>query len=75
MSDDTGMAHTQVPIIRSIVALATDLDLIVIAEGVETLDEIERLQQLNCHYAQGYAFGAAMPGPELTKRLVAQFGR
>ncbi|MDP1732343.1 MAG: EAL domain-containing protein [Devosia sp.] len=75
MSDDTGMSHTQVPIIRSIVALATDLDLIVIAEGVETLEEIERLQQLNCHYAQGYAFGAAMTGPELTKRLAAQFGR
>jgi diguanylate cyclase (GGDEF)-like protein len=75
ISDDTGMAHTQVPIIRSIVALATDLDLIVIAEGVETLEEIERLQQLNCHYAQGYAFGAAMTGAELTKRLAAQFGR
>jgi diguanylate cyclase (GGDEF)-like protein/PAS domain S-box-containing protein len=75
MSDDTGMSHTQVPIMRAVVALATELDLTVIAEGVETLEEIERLQQLNCHYAQGYAFGAAMTGPELTKRLVAQFGR
>ena len=56
------MSHTQVPIIRAIVALATELDLTVIAEGVETLDEIERLQQLNCHYAQGFAFGAAMTG-------------
>ena len=75
MSDDTGISHTQVPIMRAVVALAADLDLTVIAEGVETLEEVERLQQLNCRYAQGYAFGAAMTGAELTKRLVAQFGR
>ncbi len=50
------------PIIRSIVSLATELDLMVIAEGVETLEEIERLQQLNCQFAQGFAFGAAMIG-------------
>ncbi|MEO6396711.1 MAG: GGDEF and EAL domain-containing protein, partial [Devosia sp.] len=75
MADDSGMNHTQSPIIRAIVSLATELDLTVIAEGVETLEEIERLQQLNCHYAQGYAFGAAMTGAELGKRLAAQSGR
>jgi diguanylate cyclase (GGDEF)-like protein len=75
MADDSGMSHTQVPIIRSVVALATELDLAVIAEGVETIEEIERLQQLNCHYAQGYAFGAAMTGAEFTKRLAQQLGR
>ena len=75
MSDDSGIAHTQVPIIRAVVSLATELDLAVIAEGVETLEEIERLQQLNCHYAQGFAFGAAMSGADLGKRLAAQFGR
>ncbi|MEQ1769659.1 MAG: EAL domain-containing protein [Devosia sp.] len=75
MGDDSGMNHTQGPIIRSIVALANELDLTVIAEGVETLEEIERLQQLNCHYAQGYAFGAAVSGSDLGKRLAAQMGR
>jgi EAL domain-containing protein (putative c-di-GMP-specific phosphodiesterase class I) len=75
LGDDSGMAHTQVPIIRSIVALATELDLAVIAEGVETIEEVERLQQLNCHYAQGFAFGPAVNAPELGKRLAQQFGR
>ena len=75
IGEDGGMAHTQVPIIRSIVALAADLDLMVIAEGVETLDEVERLRSLNCRYAQGFAFGAAMPGPELFKKLQAQVAR
>ena len=73
LGDDTGMSHTQVPIIRAIITLATELDLSVIAEGVETIEEIERLQQLNCQYAQGYAFGAAMSGQELGKRLQSQF--
>jgi len=75
MGEESGISHTQVPIIRAVVALATDLDLLVIAEGVETLEEIERLQSLNCHYAQGFAFGAAMTGAELGKRLATQFGR
>ena len=75
ISEGDGLAHTQAPIIRSIVTLAGELDLIVIAEGVETIDEIERLQSLNCQFAQGFAFGAAMTGPELTKKLQAQLGR
>jgi diguanylate cyclase (GGDEF)-like protein len=75
MADDSGLSHTQVPIIRSIIALATELDLTVIAEGVETLEEIERLQQLNCQFAQGFAFGAAMSGADFGKKLAAQLGR
>ncbi|HEV7276906.1 MAG TPA: EAL domain-containing protein [Devosiaceae bacterium] len=75
MSGDSGLAHTQGPIIRSIVALANDLDIAVIAEGVETLEEIERLQELSCHFAQGFAFGAAMAGAELGKKLASQYGK
>ncbi|WEJ57729.1 EAL domain-containing protein [Devosia sp. FJ2-5-3] len=75
MGTDTGIAHTQGPIIKAIVALARDLDLMVIAEGVESLDEIERLRQLNCRLAQGFAFGTAMTGAELARKLMAQQGR
>ena len=75
MGEANGMAQTQGPIIRAVISLAADLDLMVIAEGVETLDEIERLRQLNCRYAQGFAFGAAMTGAELGKKLAAQLGR
>jgi diguanylate cyclase (GGDEF)-like protein/PAS domain S-box-containing protein len=70
-----GMAHTQVPIIKAIVALAGDLDLMVVAEGVETPDEVDRLRGLNCRYAQGFAFGAAMSGVEFGKYLGAQVSR
>ena len=70
--DDSGISHTQIPIINSVVGLARELDLALIAEGVETDDEIARLKSLNCRYAQGFAFGAAMPGAELQRRLQAQ---
>lgn len=75
MGTETGFPHTQAPIIRAIVGLAEDLDLMVVAEGVETLDEIERLRQLNCRFAQGFAFGTAMTGAEMAKKLLAQQGR
>lgn len=75
LREDNGISQTQVPIIRAVVALATDLDLSVIAEGVESLEEIERLQELNCQYAQGFAFGSAMSGADLGKRLATQFAR
>lgn len=75
LGSETGIAQTQAPIIRAIVALASDLDLMVVAEGVETLDEMERLRHLNCRYAQGFAFGPAISGAELGRKIAAQMGR
>ncbi|MBU1306912.1 MAG: EAL domain-containing protein, partial [Alphaproteobacteria bacterium] len=75
LGDGSGIAHTQGPIIRAVVALGSDLDLMVIAEGVETPEEIERLRTLNCRYAQGFAFGAAMTGADFGRKLAAQLGR
>jgi EAL domain-containing protein (putative c-di-GMP-specific phosphodiesterase class I) len=75
ISDDSGLAHTQVPIIRSIVALAADLGITVIGEGVENLEEIDRLRELGCTLAQGFAFGGAMNAIDLQKKLMAQSSR
>ncbi len=47
----------------------------VIAEGVETEDDVHRLQQLNCKYAQGFYFSEAVTGAELQRRLAAQTPR
>ncbi len=38
---------------RSINALARDLELEVIAEGIETAGQLEVLHRLGCHYGQG----------------------
>ncbi len=41
-------------IVKTIVALAHNLSMDVIAEGVETAEELEILQELGCEYIQGY---------------------
>jgi EAL domain-containing protein (putative c-di-GMP-specific phosphodiesterase class I) len=43
-------------IVRSIVALARSLGLDVIAEGIESPAELERLRALGCEYGQGFLF-------------------
>jgi diguanylate cyclase (GGDEF)-like protein len=43
-------------IIRAIVSMAAGLDMDVTAEGVETEDQLRRLQELACEYGQGYLF-------------------
>ncbi len=43
-------------IVRTIVALAQNLDLHVIAEGVETAVQRDALRELRCEYAQGFMF-------------------
>ena len=56
-------------ILRSIIALAHDLSMDVIAEGAERDADAVELYQLGCEYAQGFVFGEPMP-PEQAIRLV-----
>jgi EAL domain-containing protein (putative c-di-GMP-specific phosphodiesterase class I) len=48
-------------IIASIVTLARGLDMSVIAEGVETDEQFERLTALGVNFAQGYLLGRPLP--------------
>lgn len=43
-------------VVRTIVALAHNLGLAVIAEGPETAEQVEELRKLGCEYGQGYFF-------------------
>jgi predicted signal transduction protein with EAL and GGDEF domain len=47
-------------IVRTIVMLARNLGMKVIAEGVETKAQLDELKKLNCEGAQGYFFAAPM---------------
>ena len=50
-----------IQIINSVVNMAHKLELPIIAEGVETPEQIEMLHSMNCVYAQGYFFFKPMP--------------
>jgi len=54
-------------IVRAIVSLAHSLKLKVVAEGVETLEQLEFLQSLNCDQYQGYHFSPAVPPAEFAQ--------
>ncbi|WPP39430.1 EAL domain-containing protein [Paenibacillus hunanensis] len=47
-------------VVRSVLELADRLDMNVLAEGVETLEHVNLLQQLGCYYIQGYYYGRPM---------------
>jgi len=43
-------------IVKSVMTLAEELGLSVVAEGVETQDQVDSLISIDCQYAQGYHF-------------------
>lgn len=59
-------------ILRFIVDLARWMKLSVVAEGVETREQLERLQNDGCDYAQGYYFAKPMPVKNFISILTAQ---
>lgn len=65
-------ADRRAPIVVAVVALAHGLGLEVVAEGVESLAELERLQELGCDEMQGYLFSAPVPAHEFEELLVRE---
>jgi EAL domain-containing protein (putative c-di-GMP-specific phosphodiesterase class I) len=51
--------------------VARNLDLKVVAEGVETAEQARELRALRCDSAQGYYFAKPLPGPALTALFVS----
>jgi EAL domain-containing protein (putative c-di-GMP-specific phosphodiesterase class I) len=50
--------------------VANSLNIEVIAEGVETKDELDYLKSIHCTYAQGYLISKPVPADEVEKLLV-----
>ncbi|CUS47719.1 MAG: EAL domain [Idiomarinaceae bacterium HL-53] len=49
---------------ETIISLGSSMNLLVIAEGVETQQQFEKLQNMGCDYFQGYLFGKPSTDPE-----------
>ena len=66
---DLPNSRTDESIVRAIVSLAHSVGLQVVAEGVETADQLERIRALDCDQWQGYYCCQPQPAAELTERL------
>lgn len=58
-------------IVHTIAKLANNLKMDVVAEGVETAQQLQYLRRLNFHYAQGYYFARPADRDEIRKVLAA----
>jgi diguanylate cyclase (GGDEF)-like protein/PAS domain S-box-containing protein len=60
-------------LLRSMINMAHDLGLSVVAEGVADESDALQLRQMGCEYVQSFAFGAPMPGEAVLKLLKEQY--
>jgi len=67
---DLPTSPTDESIVRAIVSLAHSVGLQVVAEGVETAEQLERIRALECDQWQGYHCCQPQPAAELAERLI-----
>ena len=64
--------HNDASISKAIILLGQSLNLKVIAEGVETAEQLGLLQQFGCDEVQGYFFSKPLPNADLEKFLLTR---
>jgi len=62
---DIGHDRTSAALAKAIVALGTSMQLKVVAEGVETREQLMLLRGFGCHEIQGFLFSRPLPAAEL----------
>jgi len=64
-----GANEDNIEIVRAITTLAHSLNMKVIAEGVETEEQLAQLKALGCEYMQGYLFSKPLSGKDMEALL------
>lgn len=67
---DVATDATDAAIVSAVIAMAHSLNLKVVAEGVETAEQLAFLSQRHCDIIQGFYFSAPMPAEELEPYLM-----
>ncbi len=60
-------------IVRTIITLAHSLKMNAIAEGIETIEQLDRLKTLGCGYAQGFLFAKPLDFKSLESKIFNSF--
>jgi diguanylate cyclase len=58
-------------VVNTIIALSHQLEMAVIAEGIETTQQLQWLQQLGCAFGQGYLFSKPLAAEEIESLYLA----
>lgn len=66
--------NDSVTIVSAIIAMAKELHINTLAEGVETIEQLDFLRGKGCDYIQGYYFSKPIPSEDFTKLLVQNSG-
>ena len=61
-------------LVEAMLAMAHALGLAVVAEGVETPEQLTMLRHMSCDWVQGYLLGAPMPGASVAEWLLDHDG-
>jgi EAL domain-containing protein (putative c-di-GMP-specific phosphodiesterase class I) len=56
-------------IVRAIIGIARDLDKAVVAEGLESMEQVRALDGWGCHVIQGYVYARPLPVEAVTRLL------
>ena len=72
---DIRNSHQDSPIVSSAIILAHKLDLTVVAEGIETHDQLVNLKLLDCDQVQGYFFSRPVPEQKIREFITSPLRR
>ncbi|MEG4576100.1 EAL domain-containing protein [Microcoleus sp. N3A4] len=69
-----GADNSGVEIIQTIVTLARSRGMDIVAEGIETTTQLQKLRELGCEFGQGYLFSKAVDSEKVTELLGLKVG-
>ena len=62
-------------IVETIITLASKLKMEVVAEGIETSEQRDKLKTLQCNFGQGYLFSKPVPAPQASRIVNEEWQR
>jgi EAL domain-containing protein (putative c-di-GMP-specific phosphodiesterase class I) len=69
--DSIGIERHSSTIVETLIDLALNMRIDVVAEGVENFEQVEQLREMGVRFVQGYVFAPPLPGPSFLKLVEA----